>query len=83
MNDDCGRRQIEEDDRGQPEQDVRGSLFRRDSDPGKADDEKDLSEGEIGKAELLAELGTLRFDGRDGRLNASSSFLDRLLDSRT
>jgi hypothetical protein len=49
---------------------VRGSLFRGDSDPGKANDEKDLGECEIGKAELPAEPGTLRFDDRDGRLNA-------------
>jgi hypothetical protein len=52
---DHGRRHVEQRDREQPEDDVRGPELRRDADPAQADDEQDLGEDEVGGAELLLE----------------------------
>ena len=62
VDDDRRRREIEEDDRGEPEDDVRRPLLRRDADPRQADDEEDLREREIDEAEILPQQGAARFD---------------------
>ena len=64
MNDDRRRRQVEEDDSGKPENDVRRTLFGSYADPGKADDEEDLREREIDEAEILGEVRATSFDRR-------------------
>jgi hypothetical protein len=64
MNNDRRRGYIDKGDRGQPENDVRGSLLRGDTNPGQADDEENLGEGEIDEAEILSELGAMLRDGR-------------------
>ena len=42
---------------------MRRSLLGRDADPGKADDEEDLRESQVGEAEILAKARAVRLDG--------------------
>jgi hypothetical protein len=49
------RRNIEEDDRGQPKHYMRRPCLAAHADPRQADDEKDLGQHEIGQAEFLFE----------------------------
>src|SRR5207244_10644250 len=62
VDDDRRRREIEEDDRGEPEDDVRRPLLRRDADPRQADDEEDLREREIDEAATLPQQAAARSD---------------------
>jgi hypothetical protein len=57
------RRHIEQQDRDQPEDDVRRPLLGRDAHPLQADDKEDLGEGEVEDRELLAQLDAARLDG--------------------
>src|SRR6185436_12026185 len=56
------RRHIEEDDRQQPEDDMRWPQLRCRADPTEADDEENLGEYQIGQAKFFFEDGAVRFD---------------------
>ncbi|OLD16706.1 MAG: hypothetical protein AUJ01_10115 [Acidobacteria bacterium 13_1_40CM_3_65_5] len=73
VDDDDGRRHVEEHHREEPEHDVRGTELRGHADPRQPNDEKDLREREIGEPELARQITRrrvrIRLRGIDGRLH--------------